>query len=230
MTASAEFAGFAASDRGTPLPAQFFSELLPVIDDLAELKLTVFCLWALQQKEGDYRYLREAELRADAVLRERLDITEDALDAALQRALKRGTLLAAQITHGTETQRCYLLNDTSGRALQQRLAGGEWQPHRAGEIDLLPPRPTLYTLYEENIGPLTPMISESLQDAAATYPLEWIEAALKYAVERNIRNWRYISKVLEGWQREGRNDGTFGRSPERRKQYLRGEWRDFIES
>ena len=46
------------------LPAYFFSELLPLIDDLAELKVTIFSLGALNQKDGDYRFLRFDEFIA----------------------------------------------------------------------------------------------------------------------------------------------------------------------
>ena len=44
------------------LPAYVFSQVMPQIDDLAELKLTLVVLAMLRQKEGDYRYLRREEL------------------------------------------------------------------------------------------------------------------------------------------------------------------------
>ena len=60
------FPGFRAGvSRHTPLPASFFSELLPLIDDLAELQLTLCCCRALAQKDAPVRYLRLEELLAD---------------------------------------------------------------------------------------------------------------------------------------------------------------------
>jgi len=37
-----------------------------------------------------------------------------------------------------------------------------------------PERPNIFKLYEENIGPLTPLIADALKDAEKTYPPEWV--------------------------------------------------------
>ena len=54
--------------RTVAVPGQFFSELLPMIDDLAELKVTLYLFWALQQQEGDTAIspARAVERRASA--------------------------------------------------------------------------------------------------------------------------------------------------------------------
>lgn len=218
------------------LPASFFSRLLPEIDDLAELKLTLVALSMLRQKDGDYRFLRHAELLADADLMRGLAAVDAAadpletLDAALQRAIERGALLDAQVVTGeeNESQRLYFLNDERGRELQRRAQSGHWRPTSADEIELLPPRPTLFALYEENIGVLTPMLAEAIQEAQATHPREWIEDAIRYAVERNARSWRYISKVLDAWQQEGRSRETSGRLPKGPRSYTTGKRKDRV--
>ena len=218
------------------LPAEFLGRLMPAIDDLAELKATVFFLAALRQKEGNYRFLRRAEFLADADLMRGLALTdrslapERILDAALAKALARGTILCAEIDLNNAKSQLYFRNDDSGRDLQRQVQAGEWRPAYADEIEILPPRPTLFGLYEENIGALTPMIAEAIKAAQAEYPLEWIEDAMRYAVERNARNWTYIKRVLEGWQQEGRSRETSGRHLERHKQYTAGQWKDFIKS
>lgn len=230
------FAGFIVRDEIVALPAQLFESLLLEIDDLAELKLTLFCLSALQQKEGSYRYLRYDELLKNKQLMNSLQPGDDSgrasetLDEALESAVRRGALLEAIIDRQGTQKRVYLLNDVEGQATQRQLAAGEWLPAGDDEIEILPPRPTLYGLYEENIGPLTPMIVEALREAEAEFPYDWIEEALRYAAERNIRNWRYIRKVLDSWRREGRKGEKAGRDLERRKQYTAGEWKDFIKS
>lgn len=61
----------------------------------------------------------------------------------------------------------------------------------------------IFQLYEENIGPLTPMIREMLQEAEKEYPAAWIEAALKVAIEANARNWRFVNAVLRNWKTNG---------------------------
>ena len=228
--------GFSSrNERSIVLPAHFFGALLGDIDDLAELKVTLFCLYALEQKEGNYRYLRHDEfIAAEDLMRglAGLDAAQappEILDSALEKAVTRGTLLQAQLDWEGGSRRCYFISDEHGRLLHQQVQAGEWRPAAADEIEILPPRPTVYQLYEENIGILTPMIAEAIKEAALTYPQNWIEEAMRYAVERNVRNWRYISKVLEGWQQEGRSHEAHGRSNERRKKYKAGKWKDFIE-
>ena len=225
-----------SGEEDSRLPAGFFSRLLPAIDDLAELKLTLVALSMLRQKEGAYRFLRHDELLGDADLMRGLEVVDRAtdasvtLDAALERAIKRGTLLEAQIETGDEPRRLYFSNDESGRELQRQAQSGQWRPAADDEIEVLPPRPTLFAIYEENIGVLTPMLAEAIKEAQATYPRQWIEDAIRYAVERNARSWRYISKVLEAWQQEGRSRETSGRLPRGPRRYTAGKRKDFIKS
>jgi DnaD/phage-associated family protein len=65
----------------------------------------------------------------------------------------------------------------------------------------------IYRIYEENIGSITSMIADSLDDAEKTYPLQWITDAIKLAVENNKRNWRYCEAILKRWNTEGKDDG-----------------------
>ena len=232
---TAAFKGFSKA-QNVVIPAQFFSELLPQIDDAAELKLTLFCMYALQQKEGGYRYLRYDEFLADGDLMSGLGLLNPLLDpraildAALGKAKQRGTILQAAITMNGQRRPYYVINSARGRAFVDQIESGEWRPAGVDEIEVLPARPSVYALYEENIGPLTPMIAEAIQDAEASYPVGWIEEAIRAAVERNVRHWGYISKALENWQQEGRgHEKSWGHS-ERRKRYTTGKWKDFIES
>ncbi len=64
----------------------------------------------------------------------------------------------------------------------------------------------IFQLYESNIGILVPMIVETLKDAEQEYPMMWIEKAIKIAVERNARNWRYIETILKRWKADGFKD------------------------
>lgn len=75
------------------------------------------------------------------------------------------------------------------------------------EIKVVVERPNIFALYEQNIGLLTPLLAEKLQDAEGRYPLDWIEAAFEEAVSNNKRNWRYIERILERWAVEGMNSG-----------------------
>jgi DnaD/phage-associated family protein len=64
-----------------------------------------------------------------------------------------------------------------------------------------------FTIYENNIGPMTPIIAEKIKLAEKDYPAAWILEAIKIAVERNKRNWRYIEGILNSWQTEGKDNG-----------------------
>jgi len=80
-------------------------------------------------------------------------------------------------------------------------ADGGGQENPAGHTE------SVYSVYEANIGPLTPMIADALDDAESEYPLPWILDAIQIAVERNARNWRYIEAILRRWQAEGKDSG-----------------------
>lgn len=68
-------------------------------------------------------------------------------------------------------------------------------------------RDSIFSAYESNIGPLTPMIADSLQDAEKIYPANWILESFALAVENNKRNWRYCEAILKRWQSDGKDDG-----------------------
>jgi DnaD/phage-associated family protein len=63
--------------------------------------------------------------------------------------------------------------------------------------------PGIFALYEENIGSITPLIAEELQDAEQRYPPEWLRYAFKEAVSVNKRSWRYVERILRRWETEG---------------------------
>ncbi len=65
-------------------------------------------------------------------------------------------------------------------------------------------RPDIYTLYEQNIGSLTPILSERLREAEKLYPAAWVEEAFEEAVNYNRRSWAYIVRILENWANDGR--------------------------
>lgn len=215
------FKGFSpGKTRQTQIPAQFFSDLLPQIDDLAELKITLFCFWALHQKEGKYRFLRRHDFATDAALMQGLGLingntADEALDKALICAMQRGTLLCGQ----AKGEALYFMNTAQGREAVRQLDAGTWTPDDDGfSVELMPERPNVYALYEANVGMITPMIADALKDAEREYPVQWIADAIQEAVKSNKRSWRYIESVLKGWQTEGKGSEKNGRSARRNEQ------------
>lgn len=205
------FAGFPAGKLATtPVPNLFFSELLPLIDNLAELKVLLHLFWLIGKKRGALRYARLDELLKDRRLLEGLATAkapgEVVLRDALERAVARGALLRTTVDRSGETEEWYMINSTNGREVFERLQSGELDLlGEAGEdVQLQMERPTIFVLYEQNIGMLTPMIADELRDAERHYPAEWIADAFRESVKSNKRSWRYVLAILERWRTEGR--------------------------
>lgn len=182
----------------TPLPNLFFSELLPMIDDAAELKVTLHIFWLSAHNKAPY--VRVDDLRADRTLMQSLNTIDakpaDALKRGLDAATERGTLMR----HGD----LYFVNTDKGRRAFEKAQGEELPRGETRAPAQITERPNIFLLYEQNIGLLTPIIAEELQDAEKTYSAEWVADALKIAVDHNKRSWAYVRKILERWKTEGR--------------------------
>ena len=221
------------TSRTTPIPNQFFSELLPEIDNLQELKLTLYALWAYGQRKSTFKYLSRAEMLKDDLLTSAIKqpnlSADESLDDALERAVARGTLVRASITFSQGRETFFFLNTKAGQAAVKAVESGKWQP---GDTDVEPlelriERPNIFTLYEQNIGPLTPMIADTLKDAETMFPESWIEEAIQIAVDNNVRKWSYINAILEGWQSRGKDAREDrGDSEKARQRYLKGWFED----
>jgi DNA replication protein len=214
------FSGFPAGELAyTPLPDLFFSELLPLIDDVAELKVTLHVFWLIYRRKQSQGYVTLHELLGDGRLSRSLEgktiSPEKVLRASLEKAVARGTLLCLISSEGDE--RFYFINTSEGRRAFDQARSGEIE--LTAGIALAEPatpleRPNIFVLYEQNIGLLQPIIAEELQDAERMYPQEWIEDAFHIAVENNVRNWKYVRRILERWAAEGKDTGR-GRTDEK---------------
>ncbi len=277
------FAGFPPGKNPyTPLPETFFTAILPEIEDVGELKVTLHLFWLLYQKRGTPRCASDRELLADPLLRRTLRRlgdprpVEERLRAALELAFARGTVLRVRVRVDGEVVTWYFFNtersrrsvarlldgalspeilldlegplsgldhaDSDGlggldatdaterdpneiadadslvgaasdarpaQALAQGLGSGEARPlyHRLSvEVE----RPNIYTLYEQNIGLLLPLVAEELREAEEQYPWEWVEAAFREAVQQNKRKWSYIRAILKRWEIEGKGGEPYG--------------------
>lgn len=237
MSKMTGFAGFPDGKlEFTYVPDRFFTELLPIIGDPNELRVTVYAFYALSKKEGKVRYLRLADFLTDThfmrSLGEKPSEAADALIDSLERATARGTLLNVTIGTSDGNVELYLMNTEKGRAAVDGITKGEWRPDLNTEdvVNILVDRPNIFVLYEQNIGQLTPMITEELRDAEKSYPLAWIEEAIQLAVTSNVRKWRYILGILRRWQQEGKQDGI-DKQDHKQKQTsdIPEEYRDLID-
>ena len=215
------FAGFPERAEVTPIPTLFFTSIMPLIDDIAELKTVLHIFRVLSRRRGFPRFVTLSELSSDTILAEGIASSSTvAIDTTLERALnlatEHGILLHGKLDKGDKAEDIYLINTEAEKKTFEKIMRGEIVPEGftpAKQIDGQSMKmPDIFTLYEQNIGILTPLLAEELQEAEKRYPIDWIESAFKEAVSLNKRNWKYIVRILERWFVEGKDNGAFGRN------------------
>jgi DnaD/phage-associated family protein len=210
-----EFKGFPPRPDVTPLPNIFFSEVLPRMESPAEIKVVMQVFFLLSRKKGYPRFISFEELRNDPVLVKGLgsysgDMRE-IIGNALEEAARHGILLHIPVDLEGKPDEAYFINneaekDTIAKIREGNLKIPQITIRKAEEVAAGQPS-DIYNLYEQNIGILTPILAEELQEAEHRYPPEWIQEAFRIALRSNVRNWKYINGILKRWEREGKQDG-----------------------
>jgi DnaD/phage-associated family protein len=216
------FKGFTDSETFTQLPDSLFHQLLKEIRDVDELKVTSYFLWRAEHMDGPFRVLNKMDFDV-----KELGLSAQEITSGLEKAVKRGSLLKV---HAPREEMVYfLLNSPRGRAGVQAIEGGQWNP--AHGISAPPvERPNIFKLYEENIGPLTPLIADALKDAESLYSDEWIADVIEIAVKNNKRNWKYCEAILKRWKEEGRHGQKNQRDAlEGTKRYTQSEFAEYLD-
>jgi len=228
------FNGFSPDrEQFTRIPDSFFTQLLSKIDSLEELKLILYVFWRFGKTEGEYPYISKSDFLADETLVDAIG-GESELTIALEKAVARTFLLTAR----ADQHQLYFLNTPLGQSSIEALEAGHWEYGGSSEfpIKLSVHRPNVFNLYENNIGPITPMIAETLKESEEKYPAEWIEDAINIAVINNVRKWPYVEAILKNWQEEGKDDGTDQRRGKKAEEkynpekYTKGKFSGFIKS
>lgn len=228
------FEGFPDGEmQFTAVPDLFFSRLLVDVDNLAELKVTLHFIWMRQRHS--LQLISKAELLADETLMKGLAVVTDrtpevALDDGLSRAVARGTLLHSWVDDENGRHELYSLNSEGGRRAIKLLREGqvgvlEVRVMEKAQVDS---RPNIFELYEKNIGLLTPIITDELKDAEATYPPDWIEEAFRIAVRNNARKWSYVLAILESWATRGKDEATRKDADEQKKWFTDEEFEKYF--
>jgi len=219
MSVGRAFSGFAAGARATAVPSAFFSELMPLIDDADELRVTLYVIYALGRRKGYPRFVTAAELRAESPLYAALGDGEEAPLRAkhgLEAAVGRGSLLRLDLEHEGREETLFFLNTPSDRRAVEQVRDGRLDLGRVlpDAQDAPALRQTnVYGLYEANIGLITPIVGERLKEAEELYPIEWLVEAMEEAARLNKRSWGYVEAILKRWATEGRTREKAGRDP-----------------
>jgi len=168
------------------LPDSFFTQEVPKIQDLAELKIVLYAAYLILQKQERTYFVTYKELRSYELMS---TMGEKTLRQALKSAVEHGALLHSTLYINGVLEDVYTLTADSRQ----------------------PSDVNIFALYEQNIGIITPMIAEELKEADKLYPPQWIEEAFKEAVTLNKRSWKYIARILERWASEGKDSGEHRR-------------------
>ncbi len=210
--------GFPDGVKFTPVPSPLFGEVLRDIEDIIALKCLLRIIWIHSQKKGFPRFVTLAELVHDRTLLEIITASQseslNILYKALGEIMALGVLLQHQIITPEGTISIYSPNTQEGRRAMNHLVLNGIDSSVMPDPDVtdigVPNRSSIFSIYEQNIGIVTPIIAEELKEAQEIYPENWIEDAFREAVMSNKRNWRYIGAILKRWEIEGKDDGKFG--------------------
>jgi len=212
------FKGFTSSETFTQIPDSFIG-LLKDVKDAAELKVSLYAIWCIEHMDGPFRSLCESDFEPQA-----LGLSVQEVESGLKQAVERGLLLKAE----NNEQVRYFLNSPRGRLAAEAFAKGDWRG--SAQVPSAPrQRSNVFKLYEENIGPLTPLISDFLLEAEKIYPGTWFEEAFEIAVSRNIRNWKYIEAILSRWREKGKDERKDRKDTVKdAERYTDGEFSEFL--
>jgi DNA replication protein len=168
------------------LPDSFFTQAVPKIQGLAELKIVLYVSYIILRKQERPYFVTYRELLSHELI---AMVGEKTLRQALDSAVEHGALLHSTVNINGVPEDVYSLTADS----RQQSAVN------------------IFTLYEQNIGMITSLNAEELKEADKLYPPQWIEEAFKEAVALNKRSWRYIARILERWASEGKDSGKYKR-------------------
>jgi DnaD/phage-associated family protein len=75
---------------------------------------------------------------------------------------------------------------------------------------------TLFEFFEKNISQLTPTLVDNIKRSIAVHSEKNVKLAIMIAAKSNVRNWNYISAILNRWEKEGGTknigNGTLGQN------------------
>ena len=210
------FPGFTSSETFTQVPDSFI-KMMNEIQDVVELKVSLYAIWRIEHLEGNFRAMCETDFEEEA-----LGLKVDEIQRGLGKAVERGILLKSQ--HEADT--FYFLNSPRGRLSAETFGKGQWRDAMRAYV---PNKSNVFKLYEENIGALTPLLADMLKEAEQNYPSAWFEEAIEIAVSRNIRNWKYVEAILARWKENGKDERRDSQdSVKDAKRYTDDEFSEFL--
>jgi len=215
MPADGRAPSLAPSRAAIPVPREFLSETIARIDDATELHVTLAVFRLAADSGANPPAVSEDTVLQDAVLgrtfheERKSSKLGQRIRRGLQYATARESIVQVVLAVDGHEERWYVpASEENQMALSDVLIDpGVW-PVAGIEAVVATTAPSVFSLYEKNIGMLTPLLTDQIETAMDLYPLDWIEDAILEAVTYNKRNWRYVQRVLENWSVNGRGEGN----------------------
>ena len=226
------FEGFASSSTATAIPNLFFSRVLPTLSGPDALLAFLWLGKVTQAIKGAVRCATADDIWADdgaAAAFEALGSGRSGLDAGLDECADKKALAVLDMAGAGGHSRHYFVNTPESRRTIARIRAGELHVRPSAitsERESAPSAPTIFKLYEEHFGTITPFVGDRLLEVSRTYPEAWVEEAVRAAALAQAKNWRYVERVLDRWTREGRTYETAGRNTleEQKQRFLGGRY------
>ena len=204
-------AGFPKGVHFTPVPSPLLGPMLEQIRDYNDLVCILRFLNLIHIRKGSPKWVEENLLVSDQVLQTVIGSKEKIQDS-IDKCINNGLIRRAYLKTDREA-RILVLNTFDAKSNIDRIIN-EDHDSKLDVIENNNPTENIFSLYENNIGTLNPLITEELKYAQQRYPDDWINEAFREAVKNNARSWRYIESILENWQVNGRSQTN---NPARRK-------------
>jgi DnaD/phage-associated family protein len=205
------------TDDTLALPASLLTEIIPAMTDISEVQVVLAAARLAIGAGAIDRPIEEPLIARDRALRRALRVVGSAnepdnrIATGLELAVGRGVLVRFRTVDRRDERVWYVIATPVARQSVERMVSGSmpppaslWHGDHAPRVE--PERPTIFRLYEQNVGLLSPLIAEQLVRALEKYPREWIEDAIGEAAAYNKRSLRYIQRILQNWAANGRGD------------------------
>ena len=204
-------AGFPKGVHFTPVPSPLLGPRLEQIRDYNDLVCILRFLNLIHIRKGSSKWVEENLLISDQVLQTVIG-SKKRIQDSIDKCIINGLILRAYLKTDREAP-ILVLNTFDAKSNIDRIIN-EGNDSKLDVIENNNPTENIFSLYENNIGTLNPLITEELKYAQQRYPDDWINEAFREAVKNNARSWRYIESILENWQVNGRSHTN---NPDRRK-------------